>query len=393
MTPGAAVIGRALGRATLTGALRAQELITRPQARTSTDIPAGAGAITPEWLTSILCVKRPGATVTSFARTGGSSATTSRVSLRVQYAGDSAGLPENVFIKLTESYQQRLFLGLIRILDGEPFFYETIRPLVDFESPLGYHGAFGARSWRSVVVIEDIAATRDAVFCHATTHVDRRGVEALVEAMAAYHGTLWNHPAVLGSSLKRPLDHLRNTTDFLDMRARSRVGAQRAGAHFPDALRNRQDELWDALQRSMTMCSDPAGPTTFLHGDPHVGNTYRLPDGRMGFTDWQVAMRGHWAYDFGDFLASALSVDDRRAWERDLLGLYLKRLAGAGAPAPGFDEAWRAYKQCLMYPYFCWTTVLGASAWMPETQPEEASKLIIERVATAIVDLDALGAF
>lgn len=391
--PDAKVVSRAAGRAALTGALRAGELVRRPVARTRADIPAGAGAITGEWLTNVLCAGRPGASVRSFDRVGGSSATTSRVALRVHYAGDAEGLPRDVFVKLTERYQQRVFLGLIRILEGEPFFYETIRPLVDFECPHGFHGGHDPRSWRSVVVIEDIAATRGAEFCHATTPIDRQGVESLVSAMAAYHGALWGHPAVTGSTLKRPVDHVRNTSEFLNMRARSKVGVERTGDRYPDALRPRHDELWAALQLSMRMCSDPAGPTTFLHGDPHVGNTYRRPDGSMGFTDWQVAMRGHWAYDFGDFLASALAVEDRRAWERDLLSLYLQRLAEAGAPAPGFDEGWRAYRQCLFYPFFCWTTVLGASAWMPETQPAEASKLIIERVATAIDDLDALDAF
>lgn len=391
--PGPQVIGRALGRAGLTGALRAGELIRRPVARTAQDVPAGVAAITPEWLTSVLCEDRPATTVTDVRRCGGSNATTSRAALSVRYSGDAEGLPLEVFVKLTESYQQRLFLGLIRILDGEPFFYDTIRPLVDFECPRGFHGRSDPRSWRSVVVIEDIAATRGAEFCHATTYVDRAGAESLVEAMASYHGALWEHPAVTGSSLKRPVDHLRNTMDFLNMRARSKVGVERAGDRHPGALRPRHDELWGALGASMRMCSDPAGPTTFLHGDPHVGNTYRLPDGRMGFTDWQVAMRGHWAYDFGDFLVSALTIDDRRSWERDLLGLYLERLGMTGAPAPTFEDAWRAYRQCLFYPYFCWTTVLGASAWMPETQPEEASRLIIERVSTAIDDLDALGAF
>jgi hypothetical protein len=391
--PDARLIGRALGRTALTGALRAGEIVRRPVARTASDVPAGADAVTAEWLTAVLCGDRPGTSVSRIDRTGGSTATTSRVALRVEYSGEAAGLPRDVFVKLTESFQQRLFLGLIRILEGEPFFYASIRPLVDFECPHGFHGGHDPRSWRSAVVIEDIAATRGATFCHATTPVDRQGVESLVQGMAAYHGALWNHPVVTSSTLKRPVDHVRNTSDFLNMLARSKVGVERAGDRYPDALRSRHDELWAGLQASMRMCSDPAGPTTFLHGDPHVGNTYRLPDGRMGFTDWQVAMRGHWAYDFGDFLASALTVEDRRAWERDLLALYLEELARAGAPAPGFDDAWRAYRQCLMYPFFCWTTVLGASSWMPETQPEEASKIIIERVATAIDDLDALGAF
>ena len=35
---------------------------------------------------------------------------------------------------------------------------------------------------------------------------------------------------------------------------------------------------------------------TLLHGDPHIGNTYVLPDDEVGFLDWQMAgaATGRW---------------------------------------------------------------------------------------------------
>lgn len=41
------------------------------------------------------------------------------------------------------------------------------------------------------------------------------------------------------------------------------------------------------------------GPPTVLHGDAHVGNTYRLPEGRLGFYDWQFVRTGAWSHDVG----------------------------------------------------------------------------------------------
>src|SRR3546814_7238951 len=58
------------------------------------------------------------------------------------------------------------------------------------------------------------------------------------------------------------------------------------------------------------------GPVTLLHGDAHVGNTYVLPDGSVGFLDWQVVRRGCWSQDVGYFLVGALTQDDRREHER-----------------------------------------------------------------------------
>src|SRR5690606_2790732 len=42
-------------------------------------------------------------------------------------------------------------------------------------------------------------------------------------------------------------------------------------------------EIWTGYIRTLTDSSQ-----TLLHGDPHIGNTYVLPGGRVGFLDWQV---------------------------------------------------------------------------------------------------------
>lgn len=112
----------------------------------------------------------------------------------------------------------------------------------------------------------------------------------------------------------------------------------------------------------------------------------------MGFTDWQIVMRGSWAYDFAYIVTSGLAVADRRAWERQLLAFYLDRLRAAGVAAPAEDEAWFAYRQQALYPYFIWLATIGHSAIQPKYQPDEISLGIIERTANAVLDLDALGA-
>jgi hypothetical protein len=112
----------------------------------------------------------------------------------------------------------------------------------------------------------------------------------------------------------------------------------------------------------------------------------------MGIADWQVGLRGSWAYDFAYIVATALEAEDRRSWERDLLDLYLDRLAAAGGQAIGRGHAWQAYRQATFYPYFAWVYTIGRSRLQPTFQPKEVSLLMIERIATAIEDLDSLAA-
>lgn len=387
-----AATSRALGRAGLTASARLFEHLRPQRIRRANDVPGTIAAINEEWLTAVLCRDHPGLRVTSYTAHDMTSQTTSRAALKISYSEDCpGGPPADVFVKLMATTRQRLFAGLIRILDGEAEFYGRLRGLAEFECPQGYFGAVDRRSWACATVIEDVVATRGAEFCHATTTFDRAAIESLLATMAAYHGQYWGHPAVEASPLKRPEDHFANIDVFLNARKRSRIGVQRTDG-FPSALRSRQDELWTALASSMRELSR-SGPPTLLHGDAHVGNTYRTRDGAVALADWQVVMQGGFAYDVADVVSTALTIEDRRNWERDLLVFYLERLREAGGDPPGFADAWNLYRRSLMYPFFCWATVLGAPAWMPDTQPADLARTLVERVGTAIDDTDALSAF
>jgi Ser/Thr protein kinase RdoA (MazF antagonist) len=99
-------------------------------------------------------------------------------------------------------------------------------------------------------------------------------------------------------------------------------------------------------------------PCTLLHGDAHVGNTYRLPDGQRGYLDLQLAARGFCMHDVSYAIVTSLSVDDRRAHERALIAGYRQRLVDLGVAAPPtldelFEEHRRAMAWCL---YIGWLT-------------------------------------
>ena len=108
---------------------------------------------------------------------------------------------------------------------------------------------------------------------------------------------------------------------------------------------------WDQCLRAERSATLPAGPQTLLHGDTHIGNTYTMPDGAVGFLDWQLVRRGNWSHDVGYFITSALTEVDRRGHERELLAYYLDALGIPMAP----DDAWRTY-QC--------TPAYGLTAWL-----------------------------
>ncbi|MHB8690539.1 MAG: phosphotransferase [Solirubrobacteraceae bacterium] len=370
-----------------------RERVSRTHAVGAADVPRSPDEITPEWLTAVLCAGTPGARVLTATAPGGSIGTTTRKSLYVTYndAGDAAGLPAFLFAKCTTALMQRLVLGLGGFIDGEPGFYNYVRPALRIEAPHGYYGRVDPGSWRSVVLMEDVAATRGATFWRPSTKITRSRIEDLLANMAVWHGTYWDNPKLRELKwLKTPTDHLRVIDSLIGMEKRSLVGAERGRSVIPPALRDRQRDLYLGMGRSLELSS--RAPHTYLHGDLHVGNTYVTDSGAMGIGDWQIGLRGGWAYDFAYLVASALDVEDRRSWEHELLDFYLERLAAAGGAIFTRDDAWQAYRQATFYPYFAWVYTIGRARLQPKFQPDEISLPVIERTAAAIDDLESLAA-
>jgi aminoglycoside phosphotransferase (APT) family kinase protein len=144
------------------------------------------------------------------------------------------------------------------------------------------------------------------------------------------------------------------------------------------------------MRRSLQLASQ--GPRTYLHGDLHIANTYTTRQGRMGIVDWQASLKGSWAHDYAYLLSTALEVEDRRAWEYELLDFYLERLSAAGGDDIPREKAWQAYRHATLYPYFAWVYTIGRSRLQPRFQPDEICLRLIERISAAIDDLDSLGA-
>jgi hypothetical protein len=105
-----------------------------------------------------------------------------------------------------------------------------------------------------------------------------------------------------------------------------------------------------------------------------------------------VTSKGGWAYDVAYTLTTGLTIEDRRAWERELIRTYVKRLAAAGGPSLAFDDAWLSYRRATPHAYFAWVFALGQSRLQPAMQPTSTSREMIARTSRALVDLDTLAA-
>lgn len=359
--------------------------------RTIEDIPRSAGDLTLEWLTAVLCAETPGAEVIASEIPETHAGTTTRASLRVTYnaAGVAAALPTHVFTKSSASFSQRLMLGAADVLHGETHFFTRFRPRIDMEAPRGYFGGVDPKSWRSFLLMEDIAISKGAQFAIPTTPITRSQLEDLLGNMAKYHGTCWEDPEL--SVLKTPNDFYENLAGLVGMGPRTAVGMERAKSVIPSALYGQANKLWEGTRRCLDIATREA-PRTLLHGDGHVGQVYITADGRMGHTDWQGTMQGAWFFDYAYLVSTALEPEQRRAAERELLEHYLERLTESGGRGPTYEEAWLRYRQAVFYAYSAWSFTIGRAFYQPKMQPDEISLACIKRVSSAIDDLKSFEA-
>ena len=372
----------------------AVERVKRPKATRYEDVPPSVAAITPEWLSAVLCRDVPGAQVLDVSAQTASSGTHQRDRLLVAYneAGRAAGLPTSIFTKSTPTIVTRMMCGFNGTARVEGQFYMNVRPLLDIEAPIGYHAAFDRESMRSMLLLEDLVATKDATFANFRTYVTRPMAEEIVDTLASLHGRFYNDPVLDGfkwladygawfriGSTKMRTEHY--TAKALD----------KASHLIPAGVLARRQEVWPAVVRGAEV--HDVRPPSFLHSDVHIGNWYINSAGGMGLCDWQCPSKGHWSRDVSYALSAALEPNDRRAWERELFARYLEHLSERTGETFDPDDSWELYRQQLFHALWMWTITLCHSPLLPSMQSEETSLTMIQRITTAIDDLDAFDSF
>jgi hypothetical protein len=369
-----------------------RDQVTGQMAVAAGDIPGSYDAITAEWLGAILCRDVPGAKVLSHSLSTVDDGTSNRRRIFIEYnsVGRAAALPASVFCKATHSLAHRM-LASSGSAHSEDTFYNRIRPLLAIEAPEAYFAAYDPVKYTSIIVLRDLRG--EAEFCSDHTQMDKARAANQMEVLATLHARFFESPeldGLLADLAVWPERFMRNVK-YLEFERICGAGFAAAEAVIPPALFRRSSDVWPATLRSVER--QRTLPRTVTHCDVHLKNWYIINSGSMGLGDWQVTSKGHWARDVAYALGTALSVDSRRAWERELIAFYLEKLREQGGPAQDFDEAWKNYRQQMMTALAYWTLTLTPAESMPDMQPRDITIEFIRRLAHAVDDLGSLDSF
>ena len=330
--------------------------LDRPYPARTDPLPRRRDNVTPVWLTGLLANRYPGIAVHDFevVELQNSHTTKLRVQLDLNEVGVAAGIPEHVCLKANWS---GLRTGLI--CEREARFYHLISEGLACPVPRSYYADWdGDGRGNGIVVMEDLGVSPGA-FGASDDHLGIDGVAAGLESLARVHRAMWGDPLLDGFDWLAPSMGTENDSEqviqfwhYIEFNLSDPDYAAVVPSWVfdsPDVMNHVLDEL-SAFEVGLP------GPKCLVHGDAHQGNSFLRSDGARVWVDWQLVRKGSPWRDVSYFIVGALTIDERRTADRDLVEHYRQRLIAAGADGvPDRDEAWR---QFMVWPAY------GTQAWL-----------------------------
>lgn len=345
-------------------------------------LPADWNAITTDWVEAAIASRHPQARLREVRTLWRDDGTNRRLRLGLSYASGEG--PQTLFLKSNEPSHREVHLRNGNLFNEARLFAGGA--MLPLEHPRVYEAIVDREGGNFLLVMEDLTA-RGAEPRDAGRPLDLAQASNGLLGLARLHSHYWGCSATTHPQLSWVQTWAATEGWQTGLRRRVPLGLQRAAELLPPTIRALDgDAIVDLWARYVdTLASDAM---TLLHGDAHIGNTYMLPEGTVGFLDWQVLRRGNWSQDAGYFLVGALVEEDRRNGERELIDGYRRALAVPEDDRPTAEQAWLRYRGTPAYGLAIWLSTLGTDGW----QDPAISRALVRRYATAFVELDTPAA-
>lgn len=340
-------------------------------------------ALSPAWLTEALRIRYPGVTVAGVEP----GPVVDRVSTNARFSIDcEGGLPEGLSPHLcVKGYFNEEGRQVRQVGEREACFYRDLAGVVPVRTLRGVYADFDPATRHGVVITEDIVAEGGRFLDAGNVFTPDQVAESLDQFASLHAGTWasrewadapWLEPKLAGAI------RAWGRTEVLSRIDRNLNGEN--GVRVPVEVRD-AERLLDAYSGVVdVLTGDRVGSDwCVIHGDAHVGNLFLDPVGAPSLVDWQLVQRGHWFLDVGTHIATALTVEDRRRSERDLLEHYLGCLRSRGVDAPSVEEAWDLLSLGIVRGFFLWGITVKVEPRLIE--------ILLHRLGTAVADHGALA--
>lgn len=318
-------------------------------------IPRLATEIDPGWLNEVLAERHPGVQVTGVEVLERHEVTNAHTRLRLSYAGETTA-PPTMFGKLPPTDPARrdtiIATGMGR---REALFYARLAPTLSLRVP-ATHAAVTDGEGDFALLLEDLSATGCEV-SDGTWGITPDGAAGALQDLAEMHVRFEDPSRRAAEAPWVTVSKPSNAYGGPMLRYGIEHHRERLSDAFVDIT-----EIYLANHEQLQALWHE-GPPTVIHGDPHIGNLF-VDDSRVGFLDWGIINVNTPMRDVSYLLTMAMSPDDRRTHERDLLRDYLNARRAFGGVEIGWNDAWLAHRVHAAYtvPACCQVVTFPADA-------------------------------
>lgn len=322
---------------------------------------------------------------------------TSRAWLRLMLMPRGGGIakPLSVFVKLpASSCQERWFLSAFGVYKNEVDMYSRL--LRDRSFKAKFREGLFARVYcassvrrRFAIVLEDVAASRDAILPTVADAHPMTNVKLALRALADLHAPF------LGSGAPRGLGwNPTNRPPFLRLVATTTY--RTVQEKYPGLLTPEAAEAYRLLvdnYERVRRAWDTSAPLTMVHGDAHLGNMF-FSQNKASFYDLQCIATEHPMRDVSYHLLSSCDpIDLEAGGELALIEFYVKALndkcaTNSHKSVLTVDQAYEQYRLHALWTLAAFVICAGAS----DLFKENMARLTIGRICKGIQRLDSKGA-
>jgi len=318
----------------------------------NTLIPAQIADISVDWLNERLGDTVGTITDASIANIGEGVGILGEVGrITLTYADGETG-PATMIAKCQSIHAENVMLSqMMGFYVREVSFYQQLASTVDLRVPQCFIADIADEGVPFVLILEDITGTRMIDQVEGATREDTM---LIAETVAALHATYWNNEALFA------LDWLPPMNNDLYKGAAGMVEAN--WNMFVERYTGRVDaDVVDAVERltpKYTQMLDwwiDASPPTLAHTDCRAEN-YLFGTGeeigQITMLDFQLLTRHVGVYDIANFLGQSVTVEDRRAWQDEVVDHYHSTLLSRGVTGYDIEHCRRDYRYCLLHQAF-----------------------------------------
>jgi hypothetical protein len=314
-------------------------------------IPAATTDITVEWLNERLAERSDVGTVAAIEREPmgmGVGILGEIARLHLTYADGESG-PATMIAKCQSAYPENIGLcQMMGFYTREVSFYQQLADTIDIRVPTPYVADMEPGGAPFVLVMEEVGG---AGMIDQIVGASLDEAKLVLDAVATLHARFWDNEDLYALEWLPPMNN--------DMYK----GAQVLGeANWPAF-----NENWGPKLPAKTLAAVEAftplypaaldylyelGTPTFAHTDCRAENYLfggTAGEGVTTMLDFQLSTRHMGTFDLANFLGMSVTIENRRAWEDELIEHYHSTLLAKGVPDSYTLEQCRLeYRYCLM---------------------------------------------